>query len=314
MKHIYWHLCTFFTCLTAFSLTSCLEDTESLQDSSQQDGNKITIPAPDNVAAPPTSARRTREGVHFTVLKKPTSSRQLQALDKLSIEYTGWNTKGEMFDSSVTRGKPFILPLKSTQVIQGWQIILKQMKLGEKRRVWIPANLAYGENARNPKTAGMLVFDMEIVDVDPTPKLPATPTSLTPPADAVQYPSGLSSKILIKSTENGPSPKADQYALVHLNLWDSKGTLYDSSRSHKREISIPLKYTIKGLREGLMLMQVGDTYRFWIPQKLAYGDNPPYASPKGDLIYDIELLEIRDAGPLHTNRLKILNSIKKKAN
>jgi len=214
-----------------------------------------------------------------------------------------------MFDSSLKTGKPFFIPKKSRNIIQGWQIIIQDMKLGEKRRVWIPAQLAYGKNPAPGKPRGMLVFDIAIVDVLPTPDLPSTPQDLTPPSDAQRLPSGLTTKLLIEGNETGSTPTADQYAVVHYDLWDSNGRLYDSTKGHNRKISIPLKYTIKGLREGIMMMKAGDKRRFWIPKELAYGENPPQSQPKGNIIYDVELLEIRDATRLNTKRLKTLKEI-----
>ena len=66
------------------------------------------------------------------------------ATDTVEVHYTGWKTDGEMFDSSVKRGSPTSFPLNG--VIKGWTEGLQLMVEGEKRRFWIPADLAYGEN------------------------------------------------------------------------------------------------------------------------------------------------------------------------
>jgi len=66
-----------------------------------------------------------------------------------------------MFDSSVTRGQPAEFALN--EVIRGWTEGVQMMVEGEKRRFWIPANLAY--EGRPEKPQGMLVFDIELIDI-----------------------------------------------------------------------------------------------------------------------------------------------------
>jgi peptidylprolyl isomerase len=66
-----------------------------------------------------------------------------------------------MFDSSVTSGRP--LEMAVNRVIQGWREGLEMMVIGEKRRFWIPQDLAYQGQPGSP--AGMLVFDVELLDI-----------------------------------------------------------------------------------------------------------------------------------------------------
>ncbi len=61
--------------------------------------------------------------------------------DEVKVHYTGWTTDGKMFDSSVMRGQPATFPLKG--VIAGWTEGVQLMVEGEKRRFWIPEELAY---------------------------------------------------------------------------------------------------------------------------------------------------------------------------
>ena len=79
------------------------------------------------------------------------------------MHYTGWTTDGKMFDSSVKRGQPARFPLDG--VIKGWTEGLQLMVVGEKRRFWIPGNLAYGENTGGGRPSGMLVFDVELLGI-----------------------------------------------------------------------------------------------------------------------------------------------------
>jgi peptidylprolyl isomerase len=81
----------------------------------------------------------------------------------VTVHYTGWTTDGKMFDSSVARGEPASFDLG--QVIPGWTEGLQLMVIGEKRRFWIPGNLAYDSSPRPDAPKGMLVFDIELLKV-----------------------------------------------------------------------------------------------------------------------------------------------------
>ncbi len=67
---------------------------------------------------------------------------------KLQMHYTGWlyenGKRGKKFDSSVDRGKPFVFKLGAGEVIKGWDEGIQGMKVGGKRELIIPGNLAYG--------------------------------------------------------------------------------------------------------------------------------------------------------------------------
>jgi FKBP-type peptidyl-prolyl cis-trans isomerase len=118
------------------------------------------LPPPEDVAAPPGDATTTRSGLAWKVLAPGTSKRRPNAFSEVTVHYTGWSTDGKMFDSSVARGAPSSFPVNG--VIAGWTEGLQLMVVGEKRRLWIPAELAY-KGKRGPQ--GMLVFDVELLAV-----------------------------------------------------------------------------------------------------------------------------------------------------
>jgi FKBP-type peptidyl-prolyl cis-trans isomerase len=95
------------------------------------------------------------------VLTQGTGQRHPRATDTVVVHYTGWTTDGKMFDSSVTRGQPSEFQLNG--VIRGWTEGVQMMVEGEKRRFWIPEELAYKGVPDKPQ--GMLVFDIELIDI-----------------------------------------------------------------------------------------------------------------------------------------------------
>lgn len=245
-----------------------------------------SIPAPPDVAGAPADAEVTDSGLASKVLQPGTGAEHPAAADIVKVHYTGWSTDGKMFDSSVARGEPIGLPLN--RVIPGWTEGVQLMVVGEKRRLWIPEELAYGGQPGKP--AGMLVFDVELLAIQKAPELPVAPADVAaPPADAEVTKSGLASKVL--QTGNGTEhPKKTSKVTVHYSGWSTDGELFDSSVVRGQPATFGLNQVIAGWTEGVQQMVVGEKRRFWIPEKLAYGGEP--GKPAGTLVFDVELISI----------------------
>ena len=91
------------------------------------------------------------------------------------VNYTGWlyeatapETKGKQFDSSLTGGAPFRFTLGRGQVIQGWDQGVQGMKIGGRRRLTIPPDLAYGDSGAGGviPPGATLVFDIDLVAIE----------------------------------------------------------------------------------------------------------------------------------------------------
>ena len=251
-----------------------------------------TIPAPSDVAKAPKDAIKTASGLKHKLIQKGTGALRPGAKDTVKVHYTGWTTDGKMFDSSVARGEPIEFPLD--RMIPGWTEGLQLMVDGEKRRFWIPGNLAYGDKPARPGApAGTLVFDVELLSFTPAPTVKAPQDVAAPPEDATRTASGLTYKV-IKKGSGEAHPAATSVVRVHYSGWTTDGELFDSSVLRGQPATFPLNRVIPGWTEGLQLMVKGEKTRFWIPATLAYGVKPARpGAPAGMLVFDVELLGIQ---------------------
>ncbi len=107
----------------------------------------------------------TETGLQYKVLQAGTGSVHPGPTDKVKVHYHGTLADGSVFDSSVQRGEPISFGLN--QVIPGWTEGLQTMVVGEKTRLFIPSNLAYGDRATGSIPPGsMLIFDVELLGIN----------------------------------------------------------------------------------------------------------------------------------------------------
>lgn len=219
------------------------------------------------------------EPLEIKTVKEGTGDAVTKEGDVVKVHYTGHLTdlKGEVFDSSLKRGVPFILTLGQGQVIPGWEKGLLGMKEGEHRTLSIPHYLAYGDQARGEiiKPKSRLFFEVEFLGyVKP-------------------------GKLVSKTTKEGEGEpiKAGEIGKFHYTGWldgfDGKEK-FDSSRDPGRspfQVKLGAGQVIKGWDEGLVGMKPGEVRQLEIPYNLAYGEAgqsqiPPYAT----LFFDVEYL------------------------
>jgi FKBP-type peptidyl-prolyl cis-trans isomerase len=93
----------------------------------------------------------------------------------------------------------------------------------------------------------------------------------------------------------GPKPKPTDSVRLNYTGWTTDGRMFDSSAMKGEPSTLGLNNVIKGWVDGIPLMSVGDKYRFWIPEQLAYKDVA--GRPQGMLVFDVELIEIKGPPP-----------------
>jgi FKBP-type peptidyl-prolyl cis-trans isomerase len=121
-----------------------------------------------NAATSPASGEMTTtaSGLKYLVLKHGTGTVSPKATDTVKVHYHGTLLNGTVFDSSVQRGQPISFALN--RVIPGWTEGLQLMKVGDKFKFEIPANLAYGPSSPSPAIPpnSTLVFEVELLGIE----------------------------------------------------------------------------------------------------------------------------------------------------
>ncbi|MCG8425338.1 MAG: FKBP-type peptidyl-prolyl cis-trans isomerase [Proteobacteria bacterium] len=248
-------------------------------------------PVPSDVAAPPADAQKTSSGLAYKVLKKGTGSEKPRAWDDVTVHSTGWSTDGRMFENTATSKRPQNKSLFRES--PGLAEAIQLMVAGQKNRIWIPANLLK-KGPNMPE--GMAVYDIELVSFKKKEPPPAVPKDVAaPPKDAKKTAKGVFYKLIKKAEKTGTvHPKPTDSVKVHYTGWTTDGNMFDSSVVRGQPAQFSLSGVIAGWTDGLQVMVVGETTRFWIPEELAYKGKP--GAPQGMLVFDVELLEIK-AGP-----------------
>ena len=234
----------------------------------------------------------TTSGLKYIIVKKGADKTSAKSGEMVTVHYSGYFKDGLMFDSSVKRGQPIKFTLGQGQVIKGWDEALQLMGTGDKYRLIIPYQLAYGEKGRGqsiPPKAD-LIFDVELVFHQPELKIEVYDTK---GKDTITTKSGL--KMIAISNAEGDKPTVGQTVSVHYSGYLEDGKMFDSSVKRGTPIEFPVGVgkVIKGWDEALLLMHKGEKYRLIIPADLAYGERGAggVIPPGATLIFDVMLVD-----------------------
>lgn len=219
---------------------------------------------------------------------------------EVSVHYVGTLPDGSMFDTSHKRNRPFAFTIGEGRVIKGWDQGVPGMKVGGKRRLTVPAELAYGERKKGKiPPNSQLTFTIELVESVPP---------LPPPKDASAFTSEplrrieLERGLVIEDYADGEGRVAasgDKVSVHYTGTLDD-GTVFDSSITRKKPLSFVLgkKMVIDGWDLGIAGMKVGGLRKLTIPAELAYGEKAKGKIPANSrLTFTVELMAVRDAPP-----------------
>lgn len=234
---------------------------------------------PADLTEPPADAVRAENGLITKVLSAGTGTEHPTKGSILRMRYTVWRADGTVVQHV---GAPKNVLIGVPKMIPGWGEAAQLMVVGEKQRAWVPVTLAGG------KSQQPLVFDTELVEIIEPPTTPPDVAAI--PEDAERTPSGLAYRVLRPGT-GSQHPRRSDSVIVDYSGWTTDGRMIDSSVLRGEPAEFQLTKVIKGWTEGLQLMVAGEKRRFWIPARLAYGNQK--GSPQGMLVFDIELKGIR---------------------
>jgi len=224
------------------------------------------------------------------------------AKNLVTIRYTGWlydNTKAdnkgaEFFDAYSGQAFSFLLGVDSR--IAGWDQGIVGMQVGGKRRLLIPASMAWAQFGLKDDATGLyrvppstaVVYEIEVTAINATP-----PAQSTQPAfQKIDVAAGTGT--LVAATGNTLTVHYSGY-LYDDSVTDKRGLRFDTSRTTGVPLSVKLgtNAVIQGWEQGLLGMKVGGKRTLIIPADLAYGStaktNIPANSP---LIFDVEVTSI----------------------
>jgi peptidylprolyl isomerase len=179
---------------------------------------------------------------------------------------------GRVFDDSRAADAPVLATMGAGQMIQGWELTLRKMKVGDRVKAVVPWRYAFGTAGKPPVVPPKadVTFDME--------RLPLPPI-----------------KSEVVTAGSGAPCAPGQSISVHYVGTLKDGTKFDSSRDRGKPYSFVLgaRQVVAGWDLAILTMRVGDRRKITIPWQLAYGaqGDPPKIPPKADLVFDIEVLE-----------------------
>ncbi len=208
------------------------------------------------------------------------------------------------FDSSWETGQPASFPLAG--VIPGFSQGLEGMKVGGRRYIAMPADMAYGDadpeaEAGAPgQPSGTLVFVVDLEDVTetvPPPEPAIADEAALAAAEArgkptMVVPDPLPTELTVVDDVVGEGAEVAEggQVLAHYVGIDATGTEFDSSWERGEPAAFGLDQVIAGWTEGLVGMKVGGRRTLVIPADMAYGDDDSSGRPTGTLIFTVDMV------------------------
>ncbi|ACY18285.1 FKBP-type peptidyl-prolyl cis-trans isomerase [Haliangium ochraceum] len=242
------------------------------------------IAPPMDVAAPPADARKTPSGVPFAVLGEGQGEAEVTANDTVQLHFTAWTLAGKTHYSTRHRDRPQRRYLP--QQPAAWVETITDMRIGEKRLVWMPAEASFSGHRGD---AEPMVYEIELIEIEPAPPVPE---NLAAPSEGAERTPGGVAYQTLEPGEGGADarPRAWDRVKVHQTSWDQEGRMLHSTHMRKRPQQVDLMRAMPGLREVLTAMTPGQRVRAWIPAEMRR-DRPGVPS-EGLVVFELELIEV----------------------
>ncbi len=187
-----------------------------------------------------------------------------------SVHYVGTFKSGKKFDSSRDRDDPFVFEVGAGSVIEGWDEVVAKMRVGDRWKVVIPWQKAYGEHQnRDIPAKSDLVFDIELLAI-------------------------LEPAIEVLTKGKGEALADGDRVSAHVTLTTSDGKVLTDTRK-TAPITLPFggRVGITGVDMVMKRMRVGDHWKITVPPALAFGKrgSPPRIGPNAEIVADIEFIK-----------------------
>lgn len=236
----------------------------------------------------PSDLTTTESGLQYYDIEVGTGGSPVEG-QIVEVHYSGWLKEGgKLFDSSVHSSRPPIsFQLGRPGIIPGWQEGVASMKVGGKRQLVIPPDLAYGDKAREPiPPNSTLVFDVELVELGEVRQRPERPGVDLASDPRVQEPAD---GVRIIDLEQGEGVETAERSVVELEmtLWNAEGEVFYSSWDKPRPVSFLIGGTrmesppLPGLDVGIRGMKPGGVRYMELQPAQAFGERgqPPMIAP-----------------------------------
>jgi FKBP-type peptidyl-prolyl cis-trans isomerase len=213
-----------------------------------------------------------------------------------SVNFTGWIQDGLQFAQS-QEGLPIDFIVGEEEILPGWDEMVLLMQVGDMVQFILPPELGLGEegapNGVIPPNA-TLVFEMELVEIKPPPP---TPTPAPPPASVEESEytvtdSGLKFFMITEGT--GELIESGDLITLHYQMWQEDGTYLESSYDFDQPVQMIAGsgQAGPGLDEALLMMSSSSKAQMIFTPELLYGAQAANAPTEGNLIFEIEILDV----------------------
>jgi peptidylprolyl isomerase len=191
----------------------------------------VEAPAiPPDVAQPPSDAKVTKSGAKYITVRPGTGADKARSFDEVTFNVTAWDAEGRMFDTTEMKTKPAAKVAPFTQPAP-MDDVLTTMVSGERARFWIDSTkMVTPSTPAGQLPAGLLCYEVEIIQIDKKPAPPPTPPDVAkPPGDAKKTALGTFYKVLKAAPPGGPKPKPTDSVRINYTGWTTDGRMFDSS-------------------------------------------------------------------------------------